>query len=179
MIANLALMFLAAAMQQPSCEALKALSIPNATITAAEAVAAGAQPAGRGGRGGQSAPLPAHCRVAVTLKPSSDSHIEMELWMPAETWNGKFLAVGNGGWAGNIETNAIANGLRRGYATASNDTGHRAAGGPSPSGHPKKVAIFDFRPFLERPFRSKTLSSPFNKKPPIFRNNRACSPDAL
>ena len=39
---------------------------------------------------------------------------KMELWMPAENWNGKFLAVGNGAWAGNIQTNAIAEGLRRG-----------------------------------------------------------------
>ena len=26
----------------------------------------------------------------------------MELWLPTGNWNGKFLAVGNGGWAGSI-----------------------------------------------------------------------------
>ena len=26
----------------------------------------------------------------------------MEVWLPAENWNGKFQAVGNGGWAGII-----------------------------------------------------------------------------
>ena len=84
------------------CDALKALSLPHVTITGVEFVAAGAAAPGRGGRGEPAAPLPAYCRVAATLTPSPDSHIEMELWMPAENWNGKFLAVGNGGWAGNV-----------------------------------------------------------------------------
>ena len=74
------------------------------------------------------AQLPAFCRVAATLTPSPDSQIQMEIWLPAENWNGKFLAVGNGGWAGTISLDAIAAGLRRGYAAASNDTGHSDAG---------------------------------------------------
>jgi feruloyl esterase len=125
MMTTLAVLLFAAAAQQTPCDSLKSLSVPNTTITIAESVAAGTQPASRGGRGGQGAPLPAYCRVAAVLSPSSDSHIEMELWLPAENWNGKFLAVGNGGWAGNIETTAMATGLRKGYATASNDTGHK------------------------------------------------------
>src|SRR6266571_8505993 len=91
---------------QSSCEHLKSLTLPNTTITVAEAVVAGPI---RIGNAAQTV-LPARCRVAATLAPSSDSHIEMELWLPAENWNGKFLAVGNGGWAGNIETTAIATG---------------------------------------------------------------------
>src|SRR5215470_17942456 len=118
---SLAILFLAVTAQQSPCEGLKTLSIPNTTITASESVAAGPL---RNARGGQSVSLPAHCRIAAVLQPSSDSHIEMELWMPAENWNGKFLALGNGGWAGNIETAAIANAITRGYAAASNDTGH-------------------------------------------------------
>src|SRR5215470_13610007 len=122
MLTSLAVVFLATVAQQSPCDGLKSLSLPHTTITASNYVPAGQQ---RTGRGTPGAPLPAHCRVAVTLKPSSDSHIEMELWLPIENWNGKFLAVGNGGWAGNIETGAIAAGLTRGYATASNDTGHK------------------------------------------------------
>ena len=122
MISSLVMMAAAAFLQQPACGALKTLSLPTVTITSAEFVAAGAAAPGRGGRGGSNEPLPAHCRVAATLTPSADSHIEMELWLPAENWNGKFLAMGNGAWAGNIQLDAIAAGLRRGYATASNDT---------------------------------------------------------
>ena len=111
------------------CERLAALALPHAKITTAQRVAAGAFSAP--GAAQQSAAfkqLPAFCRVAATLTPSPDSRIEMELWLPAENWNGKFLAVGNGGWAGNIELDAMAAGLRRGYAAASNDTGHQDAG---------------------------------------------------
>ena len=46
--------------------------------------------------------LPAFCRVTATLKPTSDSDIHTEFWLPTATWNGKFLAVGSGGWGGSI-----------------------------------------------------------------------------
>ncbi len=65
-----------------SCESLASLSLPDATITKAESV-----PAGKNS-------LAAHCRVAATLKPSSDSDIKIEVWMPLSGWNGKFQAVG-------------------------------------------------------------------------------------
>src|SRR5512138_1657863 len=117
-----------------SCEALSSLKLPDTTITMAQPVAAGAftPPAGGRGGGAQFSDLPAFCRVAATLKPSPDSDIKVEYWLPATAaaWNGKFQATGNGGWQGNIDQNALAAGLRRGYATASSDTGHQGAGGP-------------------------------------------------
>ena len=92
MISSLVVMAAAALMQaappQPTCDALKALSRPHLTITAVEFVAAGAASPGRGGRGGAAAPLPAHCRLTAMLAPSSDSNIEMALWLPTENWNG-------------------------------------------------------------------------------------------
>src|SRR5262245_51132617 len=88
-----------------SCDSLATMKLPHATVTAAQDVAAGAfSPPGSGQ--GQSAPaqpyrtLPAFCRVAATLAPSSDSDIKIEVWMPASGWNGKFQGVGNGGFAG-------------------------------------------------------------------------------
>src|SRR5213076_1381864 len=75
------------------------------------------------------AALPAFCRVAATLKPSSDSDIRIEVWLPAAGWNGKFQGVGNGGWSGDINYAQLADGLRAGYATASTDTGHTGSGG--------------------------------------------------
>ena len=68
------------------------------------------------------ADLPAFCRVAATLTPTKESDIKIEVWLPAAGWNGKFQAVGNGGWNGNIDTNALAGALRRGYAGTSTDT---------------------------------------------------------
>src|SRR5262249_18477937 len=88
------------------CERLKSLSQPNATITAAEAILAGPYvPTGLPADAAQYAKvqIPAYCRVVAVLTPSSDSHIEMELWMPAAAnWNGKYQAVGGGGWVGSF-----------------------------------------------------------------------------
>ena len=85
-----------------SCESLASLALPHAKVTSSERVAAGAFKVPNAGRGAALfAQLPAFCRVAATLTPSPDSQIQMEIWLPAENWNGKFLAVGNGGWAGN------------------------------------------------------------------------------
>lgn len=163
----LTLMTAMALFQRPSCEALESLALPDATVTSAERVAAGAE-----GRGGA---LPDHCRVAVVLEPSEDSHIEMELWMPTQGWNGKFLAVGNGGWAGSIQTNAIAGGLRRGYAAASNDTGHQGGSAEFAAGHPEKLIDFGYRAMHEMAVQSKTLIEAFYDRGPTLSYYQGCS----
>jgi feruloyl esterase len=102
--------------------------------------------------------LPAHCRVHAVLAPSSDSHIEMEIWMPeADRWNGKFLAVGNGGWAGSISFAAMAAGMAEGYAVASNDTGHEGGSGSFALGHPEKLVDFAYRAMHEMTVQSKSM----------------------
>ena len=98
-----------------TCDSLARLTLDNTKITVAQEVAAGASrrpgPARQGGAATQPrafATLPAFCRVAATLTPSSDSDIKIEVWLPAARWNGKFQAVGNGGWAGTISYAALA-----------------------------------------------------------------------
>src|SRR5262249_45311023 len=154
------------------CESLKSLSVANARITASISVPAGVQ---RNARGGQDVMLPAHCRVSAVLQPSSDSHIEMELWMPAENWNGKFLAVGNGGWAGNIETGAMATAVARGYATASNDTGPKGGSGSFVVGHPEKLIDFGYRSMHEMAIRSKAIIQAYYSRTPQLSYYQGCS----
>jgi feruloyl esterase len=43
--------------------------------------------------------LPAFCRIAAMLTPTSDSDINIELWMPFSNWNGNFVGTGNGALA--------------------------------------------------------------------------------
>ena len=170
------------------CEKLAALALPNTTITSAQLVPAGpftapapqgppggpvgpnAPAAGRGappagGRGqGPAAPqtmLPAHCRVQAVLKPSSDSNIEMEVWLPADNWNGKFQAVGNGGWAGIISYPALATALQEGYATASTDTGHKGGNALFAIGHAEKLTDFAYRAVHEMTVQSKAIVSSY------------------
>src|ERR1700733_1204035 len=109
MLASLSFVLLAAVASATPCESLRSLSIPQATIVTADVVQAGpfVEPSGGGARQGSSpqpaAQIPKHCRVTMVLKPSSDSKIGAELWMPTENWNGKLLVVGNGGFAGAIQ----------------------------------------------------------------------------
>ncbi|HEY3042950.1 MAG TPA: tannase/feruloyl esterase family alpha/beta hydrolase, partial [Vicinamibacterales bacterium] len=143
----------AAAAANGICESLASRAFSGVTITSAQTVAAGAfSIPGAARQNPAFKQLPEFCRVVATLAPSSDSHIEMELWLPAQNWNGKFLAVGNGGWAGNIVTDAIATGLSRGYAAASNDTGHQDAGAAFAT-RPEKVIDFGYRAMHEMTVR--------------------------
>jgi hypothetical protein len=113
-----------------TCEDLAKLQLPNISMTLAENVSAGSfkPPAGtRGGPGMATAfaALPAFCRVAGTIKPTPDSDIRFEVWMPAANWNGKFVGVGNGVWAGAISYPEMIAPLSKGYATAATDDGHQ------------------------------------------------------
>src|SRR5262249_5696630 len=133
-----------------SCESLSALTLRNTTITMAQTVPAGSfvAPARGGGPGPPLTDVPAFCRVQATLRPTSDSNIKMELWLPAAAaWNGKFRGTGNGGLGGGagVGAGALANGVRRGYATAGNNTGHEGDSSYALS-HPEQIKEFGFRP---------------------------------
>src|SRR5215510_4562419 len=159
-----------------ACEDLAKLSLPNTTITLAQNVAPGAltPPSGRGGQGGASARggnqfanLPALCRIQATLKPSSDSDIKMELWMPvAANWNGKFRGTGNGGLGGGAAVNAgpLANGVRLGYATAGNNTGHEGDSSYAID-HPEKIKDFGYRAAHEMTVASKAMIKAYYDTP--------------
>ena len=126
------------------CASLATLTIPNVTINAARPMAAGAFTP----PGAQTAmtTLPAFCRVEATARPTSDSDIKFEVWIPpTEAWNGKFQGVGNGGYQGSISYAAMANALRRGYATASTDTGHTGDDMKFGQGHPEKLIDYGHR----------------------------------
>src|SRR5215510_6636040 len=163
-----------------TCESLKSLSLENGTITSAETVAAGqfSTPAtGRGGAQQNNAfkQLPAFCRVAATLKPSSDSDIKIEVWLPASNWNMKYQAVGNGGWAGVISYSALAEALARGYATSSTDTGHVGGSGSFALGHQEKLVDFGYRSEHEMTVQSKLLIKAFYGSLPQFSYWNGCS----
>lgn len=170
-------LLLAADLSAAPCEAMKSLRLPETTITAAELVPAGPHTPGRGQPPlAPPAPsLPAHCRIAAVLAPSADSHIEMELWLPIDTWNGNFQAVGNGGWAGVISFDQMAIALQRGYATASNDTGHQGEATQFLIGHPEKVVDFAYRAMHEMTVKSKSLIAAFYGRAAQLSYYQGCS----
>lgn len=173
----------AAPMNSASCESLAKLALPDTTIDMAEIVPAGGLrlPAPRGGgeEGSADVPrysdLPAFCRVAATIRPTSDSNIKMEAWLPASGWNGKFLAVGNGCWAGSISYSAMAAALVKGFATASTDTGHTGGSGSFALGHPEKLADYAGRGIHEMTVKAKAIADAFYGTGPKFSYFQGCS----
>jgi feruloyl esterase len=155
------------------CADLAQLALSNGKIMVAESVDAGLfrppdqETAYRS--------LPAFCRVAVTLTPSSDSDIKAEVWIPAANWNGKFQAVGNGAFNGNINYSAMATALARGYATSSTDTGHVGGGARWAPGHPEKVVDFGWRAVHEMAVASRTIIASHTGRAPTFAYWNGCS----
>ena len=170
-----------------SCERVASLNLPNTTITLAQVVAPGAfTPPPQKSPGvppdGAFRDLPAFCRVAATLRPSNDSDNKIEVWLPVSGWNGKFQGVGNGGWGGSItydspHTGGLAEALRRGYATASTDTGHEAGGsdGTFSFGHPEKLVDFAHRAVHEMTVQAKAIVSAYYDSAPRVSYWNGCS----
>jgi feruloyl esterase len=149
------------------CAALASQSLPGTTITAAQAITGGSFTPGSGP---PLINLPPFCRVAGVIAPTVESQILFEVWLPLEKWNGKFSGVGNGGWAGNISSGALAEQLRRGYATASTNTGHEAAPGVDAARfafeQPERLVDFAHRAHHETALKGKAIVEAFYRKPP-------------
>jgi feruloyl esterase len=163
-----------------SCEDLVSLSQSNTTITSAQTVAAGefTPPDPNGSQAVAASPyskLPEFCRVAATLRPSSDSDIKIEVWLPVSGWNGKLQSVGNGGWAGFISYPALAHGVADGYATASTDTGHTGNTGKFALGHPEKMIDFGYRSEHEMTVAAKAIIAAYYGDGPRLSYWNGCS----
>ncbi len=154
-----------------SCASLLAIKLPNTTITSADEVTGGALTP-RGSR--PLTGLPPFCRVAAVTRPA----VRFEVWLPLDTWNGKFQGVGNGANAGTISYAAMVTALKRGYATASTDTGHQtenARDGEWAIGHPELVADFGYRAIHVTAENGKSIVDKFYSEPAKHSYFVACS----
>jgi feruloyl esterase len=170
-----------------SCDNLATLALPGTTITSTELIASGAfvpPPAPRAATADPNAEppepvsyksVPAFCRVTATLKPSNDSDIKIEVWLPASGWNGKFQGVGNGGWAGTIGYAALGNAVKAGYAGASTDTGHVGNTAAFAVGHPEKLIDMGYRAVHEMTVQGKAIASAFYGTAPNVSVFNGCS----
>jgi feruloyl esterase len=167
-----------AALAQMPCEQLKSLKLKDTTITLAEPVTAGPflNPGAPRAANSTAQMLPGHCRVAATLRPSADSDIKIEVWLPTgPAWNGRFQAVGGGGWAGVISYGALAAALQEGYATSSTDTGHESSNPSFAVRHPEKVVDFSHRAVHEMTVKAKAIISAHYGRSPRFSYWTGCS----
>jgi hypothetical protein len=148
--------------QAGTCETLAALTTSKVEIFEAKAVAAGSfTPPDASNALPQ---LPAFCRVVVKLKPTADSDIGAEVWLPAN-WNTKLLVLGNGGWGGAINYyDEMAVALRRGYAVAAP---------ASYWGIPRSSSISRIAPSMKRHSRRRRSSMRCTRAPRVVRTGRA------
>lgn len=145
---------------EQTCQGLMNIALDHATITSATAAPEGPVSGGRGG----AAPViaPAHCAVQGIIRPTKDSEIHFELWIPASGWNGKYLQLGNGGWAGAIYAAGLAEPVKRGYAAAATDDGHQGGAGATWAiGHPEKLVDFGYRAVHETNLQSRAIIRTF------------------
>jgi feruloyl esterase len=181
MLNSILFLLLSAAITATPCENLINLKLADTTITSAALVPEGPPPKIEGfgdfpGRPPQ-ADIPGHCRVQLDLKPTSDSLIKMELWLPTENWNGKFMGVGNGFFAGSIQGRMfdMPESLRLGYATAGTDTGHQEQGGDWAIGHPEKMIDFAYRSTHEMTVKAKEIIKAFYDRNVEYAYFKGCS----
>ena len=160
-----------------TCDSLGALPLSNGKVTAATLVAPGAfVPPGQSGPGTPAfKTLPEFCRITASLTPTADSDIRIEVWLPAAGWNGKFQAVGNGGWAGVIPYPALAAALAAGYATAATDTGHVGNTAAFVPGHREKLVDYGYRAVHEMTVAAKAIIGAYHGNGPRVSYWNGCS----
>ena len=148
-----------------SCDTLRGVQLSSTTIVAVALVDSGTfvpppqVPSPSAAQSRALRTLPAFCRIEAVARPSADSEVRIEVWLPVARWNGRYVGVGNGSFGGSINYARLAEALRSGFATSSTDTGHR--GEPTDAswaaGHPEKQADFDHRAIHETAQTSKAL----------------------
>lgn len=179
----LAAVIAAAPAAAAECGDLAQMALPAGQVTSAALVAPGAfqQPASPGAPpgvgGGAYGNLPEFCRVQATLTPTSDSDIKVEVWLPSSGWNGKFVGIGNGIWAGQLSYSQLAEPLSRGYAVATTDTGHTGSGLTAEwaIGHPEKLVDFGYRAVHEMTVTAKRAIEAFYGRAPSLSLWNSCS----
>ena len=117
------------------------------------------------------------CRGAGILRPTTDSEIHFEVWLPQQGWNGRLLGVGNGGFAGSIGYSQFASYLRRGFAVAGSDAGHQAEAEDASwaFGHPEKIKDFGWRAVHLTAERGKQIVAAYYGKPQDHAYFDSCS----
>src|SRR5438105_4686073 len=154
-----------------SCAQLTSVTSDTATIAAATALPANTTVNGV-------TPTVACCGVQGTARPSADSEIKFEVWLPdtAAAWTGRMKVNGTGGYAGATPYARLAQDIGDGFVTAGSNMGHD--GGESATwtlGHPEKVKDWGLRAHYYVATAAKTLANAFYGQPVSHAYFEGCS----
>jgi feruloyl esterase len=130
---------------------------------------------------------PAFCEVTAQISPVAGSKITAVFRLP-DTWNGRMLGLGGGGWAGILRARAPAwvtgpsrgaeAGLPRGYATAQTDGGHSSPVSTDASwtrNNPVAVTDFSHRAVHEMTVLGKSVVASYYGRPARKNYFQGCS----
>ena len=159
------------------CASLIAFSHPDTTVTSAVSVPG---PSFTAPDGQTYESVPPFCRVSATLAPTADSLINIEVWMPEQGWAGRFLGIGNGGYAGNyaVAVPAMVPALQLGFATATTDMGTAPSANNNADalvGHPQKWVDWGHRATHLMTVVSKEIVQAFYGEAPRYSYFHGCS----
>ena len=164
-------------MPKRACEQIAALKLPNVTISAAEISADADLPDSGDPKGVEHGGNPDHCRVLAHVTPTPRSDILVEVWIPTVGWNGRYLGIGNSGFAGQIDYAAMKLGVSQGYAVAATDGGHRgtAVDASWARDQPEKIADFGWRAIHVMTKTAKAIVASFEGTPAKYSYFYGCS----
>lgn len=161
-----------------SCETLLALSQPgNFVITSAVSFPGGSFSAPDGNVYEN---VPPFCEVSAVMTPSTDSVINVYVWLPSAGWTGRFEGTGNGGYAGTVALSvpAMISGLETGSAVAGTDMGTAPSANNDADalvGHPEKWIDFGYRSTHLMTSLGKQLTQAFYGQSAAFSYFNGCS----
>jgi feruloyl esterase len=153
------------------CASLAAVTTADSTVTSAASVAAGTTISG-------SVVPAAMCRVQGVARPSNDSEIKWEVWLPqtAAEWTGRMKVNGTGGYAGATPYPRLAQDVGDGFVSAGSNMGHD--GGESAAwtlGHPEKVKDWGLRAHYSVATAAKALAAAYFGAPVKHSYFEGCS----
>jgi feruloyl esterase len=153
------------------CTSLVAVTTADATMTSAALTTPPVT------IGGAAVAVP-FCRVQGAARPSADSEIKFEVWLPptATDWTGRMKVNGTGGYAGAIPYARLAQDVGDGFVSAGSNMGHD--GGESATwtlNHPEKVKDWGLRAHFSVATAAKALSQALFGQPVRYSYFEGCS----
>lgn len=162
---------LAGAQAATDCAGLVAVTTGDATMTSAAVVTPPTT------IGGVAVSVP-FCRVQGVARPSADSEIKFEVWLPpsATDWTRRLKVNGTGGYAGSIPYARLSQDVGDGFVSAGSNMGHD--GGESPAwtlNRPEKVKDWGLRAHYSVATAAKAVSQAFYAQPVAYSYFEGCS----
>lgn len=163
-----------------TCDAVSAPTVPGAQVLSVSGVA---RPDGYTVPPGPFNPepipgMPAFCELTITLThPGADDVVTIAVWLPTNTWNGRFQGTGGGGFAAGLFVVGLVPALVEGYAAAATDAGVPIdLADPSTwADDPELLTNFASRSLHDMAVAGKAVTAEYYGRPPAYSYWNGCS----